>query len=75
MDTEQLKEMQVKFRQGLEKLDLLGKCLAMVGQAQQLELHLLGLTAWQQLRLQETKAARATVTISPNRLTWMNARR
>ena len=43
MDTEQLKEMQVKFRQGLEKLDLLGKCLAMVGQAQQLELHLLGL--------------------------------
>ena len=43
MDTEQLKEMQVKFRQGLEKLDLLCKCLAMVGQAQQLELHMLGL--------------------------------
>ena len=42
MDLEQLKGLQIKFRQGLEKLELLGGCLAKIGQAQGLDLRVLG---------------------------------
>jgi hypothetical protein len=42
MDVEQLKGLQIKFRQGLEKLELLGKCLARIGQAHGLDIGLLG---------------------------------
>ena len=45
MDTEQLKELQVKFRQGVEKLELLGACLEQLGRAQGLELRVLGVDA------------------------------
>jgi hypothetical protein len=47
MDVEQLKGMQVKFRQGVEKLELLGKCLETLGRAQGLDLRVLGIDAEQ----------------------------
>jgi hypothetical protein len=42
MDVEQLKGLQIKYRQGLEKLEMLGKCLAKIGQAQGLDVRVLG---------------------------------
>ena len=45
MDVEQLKGLQVKFRQGVEKLELLGKCLEKLGRSQGLDLSVLGVDA------------------------------
>ena len=45
MDVEQLKGLQVKFRQGVEKLELLGKCLEKLGRSQGLDLRVLGIDA------------------------------
>jgi hypothetical protein len=45
MDIEQLKGLQVKFRQGVEKLGLLGKCLEQLGRSQGLDLRVLGVDA------------------------------
>jgi hypothetical protein len=45
MDADQLKELQVKFRQGVEKLELLGACLEKLGRAQGLDLKVLGVDA------------------------------
>jgi hypothetical protein len=42
MDVEQLKGLQVKFRQGVEKLGLLGQCLDGLGRSQGLDLRVLG---------------------------------
>jgi hypothetical protein len=41
MDVDQLKDLQVKFRQGVEKLHLLGKCLEKLGRDQGLDLRVL----------------------------------
>jgi len=41
MDVDQLKGLQVKFRQGVEKLHLLGKCLEKLGRDQGLDLRVL----------------------------------
>ncbi len=45
MDMEQLKGLQVKFRQGVEKLGLLGDCLGKLGKSQGLDLRVLGVDA------------------------------
>ncbi len=45
MDVEQLKGLQIKFRQGLEKLELLGACLEKLGRSQGLDLRLQGVQA------------------------------
>ncbi len=45
MDMEQLKGLQVKFRQGVEKLELLGDCLGKLGSSQGLDLSVLGVDA------------------------------
>ena len=45
MDVDQLKGLQVKFRQGVEKLELLGACLEQLGRAQGLDLRVLGVDA------------------------------
>jgi hypothetical protein len=42
MDVEQLRGLQLKFRQGQEKLELLGRCLDGLGKAQGLDIRVLG---------------------------------
>jgi len=43
MDVEQLKGLQLKFRQGQEKLELLGRCLDKIGRGQGLDIRVLGI--------------------------------
>jgi hypothetical protein len=45
MDVDQLKGLQVKFRQGVEKLELLGKCLQQLARSQGMDLRVSGVDA------------------------------